>query len=143
MEVSFVMIKPGFLSYENEIVKRLNTVGKIVKRQKMRLNDEILKAHYSEHVGKPFYQGLCDYMKSGDVVGFMLEGEDGMVEKIRELVGSTKDPKPGTIRFDFGIGEVTRNVIHASDSPKSGKEECERMFNQAYKFNVNVTEQNI
>ena len=32
MEVSFVMIKPGFLNYEKEIVERLKTVGKIVKR---------------------------------------------------------------------------------------------------------------
>ena len=116
----------------------MNTIGKITKRQKMRLNDEILAAHYHEHIGKPFYEGLCNYMKSGEVVGFQVEGEEGLVEKIREAVGSTKNPEKGTIRHDFGIGEITRNVIHASDSPKSGQEECNRMFEQINQFGIEI-----
>ena len=127
-EISFVMIKPGFLDHEKEIVERLKKVGEITKRKQMRLSDELLAAHYAEHVGKPFYAGLCQYMKSGEVVGFQVEGEEGLIAKIRELVGATKNPAAGTIRHDFGIGEVTRNVIHASDSPKAGVTECERMF---------------
>ena len=127
-EISFVMIKPGFLQHEKQIVERLQKVGTITKRKQMRLSDKILAQHYAEHVGKPFYAGLCEYMKSGEVIGFQVEGEEGLVAKIREIVGSTKNPAEGTIRHDFGIGEVTRNVIHASDSPKAGIEECERMF---------------
>ena len=139
MEKTFVMIKPGFLQYENEIVERISRVGKITKRQKMRLNDKILEAHYHEHIGKPFYENLCSYMKSGEVVGFQVEGEEGLVEKIRKIVGSTKNPEKGTIRYDFGIGEITRNVIHASDSPQSGAEECERMFEKSKQFNIEIT----
>ena len=138
MEKSFVMIKPGFLEFEPQIVERLSKIGKITKRQKMKLNDEILAAHYHEHIGKPFYEGLCNYMKSGEVVGFQVEGEDGLVEKIREVVGSTKNPEKGTIRHDFGIGEITRNVIHASDSPKSGEEECNRLFEQINQFGIEI-----
>ena len=68
-------------------------------------------------------------MKSGEVVGFQVEGEEGLIGKIRELVGATKNPAPGTIRHDFGIGEITRNVVHASDSPTAGIKECNRIFN--------------
>lgn len=127
-EKSFIMIKPGFTKYEKEIVERLNQVGKVTKRKKMLLNDKILSAHYAEHVGKSFYENLCNYMKSGEVIGFQVEGETGLIGKIREMVGATKDPAVGTIRHDFGIGEVTRNVIHASDSKESGEAECARMF---------------
>ena len=41
-EVSFVMIKPGFLQHEKEIVERLEKVGTITKRKQMRLSDSLL-----------------------------------------------------------------------------------------------------
>ncbi len=137
-EISFVMIKPGFTQHEAQIVERLNNVGTITKRQKMLLNEEVLEAHYAEHVGKGFYRELVDYMKSGEVVGFQVEGEEGLVARIREIVGSTKNPDAGTIRADFGIGEITRNVIHASDSPTAGVAECTRMFDDAEKYNITI-----
>ena len=139
-EISYVMIKPGFLQHESEIVKRLETVGTITKRQKMLLNDSILAAHYAEHVGKGFYAELVNYMKSGEVIGYQVEGEEGLIGRIRTIVGSTKDPAEGTIRHDFGIGEITRNVIHASDSPAAGEAECERMFDKATEFGVQIIE---
>lgn len=139
-EISFVMIKPGFLEHEAEIVKRLETVGTITKRQKMQLNDAILEAHYAEHIGKSFYAELVKYMSSGAVVGFQVEGEEGLITRIREIVGATKNPAVGTIRHDFGIGEITRNVIHASDSPEAGRAECERMFDNAKSYYIEIIE---
>ena len=139
-EISYVMIKPGFLQHEDAIVERLNKVGTITKRQKMQLNDAILEAHYAEHVGKGFYADLVEYMKSGEVVGFQVEGEEGLIAKIREIVGATKNPAEGTIRYDFGVGEITRNVIHASDSPEAGKAECQRMFDDAKKYAITIIE---
>ena len=139
-EISYVMIKPGFLQHEDAIVERLNKVGTITKRQKMQLNDAILEAHYAEHVGKGFYAELVEYMKSGEVVGFQVEGEEGLIAKIREIVGATKNPAEGTIRYDFGVGEITRNVIHASDSPEAGKAECQRMFDDAKKYAITIIE---
>lgn len=129
-EISYVMIKPGFLQHEEAIVERIKKVGTITKRKQLRLTDKILAGHYEEHVGKNFYPNLCEYMKSGDVIGFQVEGEEGLVAKIREIVGATKNPADGTIRKDFGIGETTRNVIHASDSPEAGIKECARIFNR-------------
>lgn len=130
-EKCFVMIKPGFLKYESQIVERLSKLGKITKRFQMKLTDVILNKHYEEHIGKPFFAELVNYMKSGEVIGFQVEGEEGLVKKIRECVGATKNPNPGTIRYDFGIGDVTKNVIHASDSPENGIKECKRMFDYA------------
>lgn len=134
-EKCFVMIKPGFLNYENEIVERLNKIGTITKKFQIKLTDEILNKHYEEHIGKPFFAELVNYMKSDEVVGFEVEGEEGLVKNIRECVGATKNPAPGTIRHDFGIGDVTKNVIHASDSPENGIKECQRMFDYVEMLN--------
>lgn len=134
MERSYVMIKPGFLKYENQIIKRLNKIGaKVTHKKIIRLDDEILARHYAEHVGKDFYANLVDYMKSGEVLAMCVEREgDNLVSDIRAIVGSTKDPAPGTIRHDFGIGEVTRNVIHASDSPESALRELKIFFPELF-----------
>ena len=106
----------------------------------MLLNDNILSAHYAEHIGKSFYPELAGYMKSGEVIGYQVEGEEGLIARIREIVGATKNPAEGTIRYDFGVGEITRNVIHASDSPEAGKAECERMFDKAQEYNIEIIE---
>ena len=104
----------------------------------MLLNDEILADHYAEHVGKSFYEGLCSYMKSGPVVVYQMEGGEGFVKQLRKEVGETRNPAKGTIRHDFGIGDTTRNVIHASDSPENGVIECNRMFKDAHKYGVKI-----
>ena len=68
MERSYVMIKPGFLKYENQIIERLNKIGaKVTHKKIMRLDDEILARHYAEHVGKDFYANLVDYMKRNNL----------------------------------------------------------------------------
>ena len=92
-EISYVMIKPGFLQHESEIVKRLETVGTITKRQKMLLNDNILAAHYAEHVGKGFYAELVNYMKSGEVIGYQVEGEEGLKHIDEYADGNTERGK--------------------------------------------------
>ena len=126
-----IIIKPGFEKKEKEIVARLSKYGKITKRQVMLLNDAILADHYAEHVGKEFYENLCQYMKSGPVVVFQLEGGEGCVKQVRKETGATRNP-------DFGIGDTTRNVIHASDSPEAGIIECNRMFRDAKKYGVKI-----
>jgi len=133
-----IIIKPGFEKNEKEIVARLSKYGKITKRQVMLLNDAILADHYAEHVGKEFYENLCQYMKSGPVVVFQLEGGEGCVKQVRKETGATRNPEVGTIRHDFGIGDTTRNVIHASDSPEAGIIECNRMFRDAKKYGVKI-----
>ncbi len=130
MERTYVMIKPGFLQHEAEIIKRIEGIGATVAHKKiMQLDDEILNRHYAEHIGKGFFAELVNYMKSGEVLAMYVEREgENLVQDIRTIVGSTKDPAPGTIRHDFGIGEITRNVIHSSDSVESANRELGIFF---------------
>lgn len=127
MEQSYIMIKPGFLHLESEIVKRINNIGgKIIKRKQFMLNSEVLKEHYSHLLELPFYPNIEKYMLSGEVVGMVVEGED-IINKIREILGPTKNAPKGTIRGDYATG-VTENVLHASDGPETAKAEIIRFF---------------
>ena len=64
---------------------------------------ELLAEHYAEHVGKPFYEPLVDFMSSGPVVAVVAEG-NRVIEGFRSLAGATEPTAaaPGTIRGDLG-----------------------------------------
>lgn len=125
-----MMIKPGFLQYENQIEERINEIGaKVVKKKIMKLSEEMVVNHYAEHLHQPFFPEIKEYIQSGEVLAMCVEREgENLVSDIRKIVGATKNPDEGTIRFDFGIGEVTRNVIHASDSNESAIRELNIFF---------------
>ena len=82
---------------------------------------------YQEHKGKPFFDGLIEFMSSGHVVALILEKEDA-VPDFRTLIGATDPGKaePGTIRKLYGKS-VQENAIHASDSDENALRE-ERFF---------------
>ena len=94
--------------------------------------EEILAAHYAEHVDKPFYPGVVEYMTSGNVVAAVAEGQR-VVEGVRSLMGPT-DPTtaaPGTIRGDLGRDWGTHailNLVHGSDSDESAAREIAIWF---------------
>lgn len=104
------------------------------------LDEVMLQAHYSEHIEKPFYTDLEKFMKSSPVVVMAWEGFE-CVESVRILVGATNPRKAdaGTIRGDFAIGEG-RNLVHASDSPASGKAEVSRFFETDELFSYDKSE---
>jgi nucleoside-diphosphate kinase len=95
--------------------------------KKLTPSKELLAEHYAEHVGKPFYEPLVEFMASGDVVAPRVEG-NRVIEGFRVLAGAT-DPTialPGTIRGDLGRdwGEkVQKNLVHGSDSVESAQRE--------------------
>jgi nucleoside-diphosphate kinase len=92
------------------------------------LDDATLEKHYGEHIGKPFYQPLVEFMASGPVVSLIVEGES-VIEGVRALAGKTNplEAGPGTIRGDFAT--ITReNLIHASDSEESAEREIALFF---------------
>jgi nucleoside-diphosphate kinase len=92
------------------------------------LNRSTLEQHYAEHVGKPFYEPLVEFMESGPSVVLVVEGER-VIEGVRALAGPT-DPiaaAPGSIRGDFGT-IVRENLIHASDSEESAERELKIFF---------------
>ena len=92
------------------------------------LDHETLEEHYVEHKGKPFFEGMVDFMASGPVVILQVEGREAQ-KVMRTLIGTT-DPagaEPGTIRGDLGI-EFSENLIHGSDSPESAEREIGIFF---------------
>lgn len=143
MERTLIIAKPDAVQRGliGEIVKRLEQKGlKLIGMKMMSLDEAILQAHYSEHIEKPFYADLEQYMKSSPVVVMAWEGFE-CVESIRILVGATNPRKAdaGTIRGDYAIGEG-RNLVHASDSTASGKAEVQRFFSDDELFNYDKSE---
>ncbi len=131
IERTFTMLKPGVLARRltGEIVGRIERKGfDIIAARLMRIPRALAEAHYGEHRGKPFYEGLVDYITSGPVVAMVLEG-DGAIGLLRALCGSTKaeEAAPGTIRGDYAM-HTGLNVIHASDSAASAAREIALFF---------------
>ena len=83
---------------------------------------------YEPHVGKPFYDGLVQYMSSGPIVALCVQGHDA-IDQVRTLMGATNPSKaaPGTIRGDWGQ-RMDFNCVHGSDSPESAQREIPIFF---------------
>ncbi|HWL42650.1 MAG TPA: nucleoside-diphosphate kinase [Ilumatobacter sp.] len=83
-----------------------------------------LAEHYAEHVGKPFYGELVEFMSRGPLVALVVQGPENTWEVVRTMVGATNPAKaaPGTIRGDLGI-LFTENLVHGSDSLESAERE--------------------
>ena len=147
LEKSYVMVKPEFANHENvvEIIKNQlveNAGLTLLKAGYIRYTNEDAKKHYAEHVGKDFYPNLEEYITSDKVYGMVVEGENA-IAKIRALVGATKNPAEGTIRYEIpkllGLElRVTQNVVHASDSIDSAEREIaifENILSKTNKIN--------
>lgn len=132
---SLVLVKPDGVerSLTGEILRRIEAKGyRIVSLELRTADDELLAQHYAEHVGKPFYAPLVEFMGSGPLVALVVEGVR-VIEGIRSLIGAT-DPTsaaPGSIRGDLardaGLA-VQQNLVHASDSPESADREIALWF---------------
>jgi nucleoside-diphosphate kinase len=132
---TLVLIKPDGVTRNltGEILARVERKGyRIVALDQRRVDAELLGRHYAEHVGKPFYQALVDFMSSGPVVAAVVEGHQ-VIKGFRALAGAT-DPTaalPGTIRGDYGRDwglAVQQNLVHGSDSPESAEREIGLWF---------------
>lgn len=128
---TYCMIKPDAVSrgLVGRIVSRFEDVGLTIERLELGMvSPEQAASNYAEHVGKPFYEGLVEYITSGPVVKMVLSGPDA-VPVVRKMMGVTdpKDAAPGTIRGDFGL-TLDANVVHGSDSPESAEREIAIFF---------------
>ncbi|SHK77352.1 nucleoside-diphosphate kinase [Streptomyces yunnanensis] len=129
---TLVLLKPDAVKRGliGEIIRRIERKANwtITALELRTLDRGVLEQHYAEHVGKPFYEPLVDFMSSGPVVSLVVEGEQ-VIEGVRALAGPT-DPiaaPSGSIRGDFGT--ITReNLIHASDSEESAEREIKIFF---------------
>ncbi|NUQ33503.1 MAG: nucleoside-diphosphate kinase [Planctomycetaceae bacterium] len=131
MERTFIILKPDAVQrgLSGEIIGRFERKGlKIVGLKLMSVQRELAECHYAEHKGKPFYNGLVDFITKSPVVCAALEGPYA-VASARKLMGKTfgNEAEPGTIRGDYGSSRGM-NLIHGSDSPESAKRELEMWF---------------
>ncbi|MBP9115220.1 MAG: nucleoside-diphosphate kinase [Acidimicrobiia bacterium] len=128
---TFLILKPDAVKRKltGEIITRIERKNLSITKMEMRVLDhETLEEHYVEHKGKPFFEGMVDFMASGPVVILQVEGREAQ-KVMRTLIGTT-DPagaEPGTIRGDLGI-EFSENLIHGSDSPESAEREIGIFF---------------
>ncbi|GIF78341.1 nucleoside diphosphate kinase [Asanoa siamensis] len=131
VERTLVLIKPDAVrrGLVGEILSRFErkglTIDVLVKRE---MDAELADAHYAEHVEKPFYPPLKEFMTGGPLVALILSG-DSVIDVVRTLVGATDARKAaaGTIRGDLANSN-RENLVHASDSPDSAKREINLWF---------------
>ena len=135
IERTLVLIKPDGVARNltGSILGRIEAKGyTLAELKKVHASRELLEQHYEEHVGKPFYEPLVEFMLSGPVVAAIFEGHR-VIEGFRSLAGTT-DPTtaaPGTIRGDFGRDwglAVQQNLVHGSDSVESAGREIKIWF---------------
>jgi nucleoside-diphosphate kinase len=128
---SLVLIKPDAVrrGLVGEILGRFERKGLVIEALVLRTMDaELADQHYAEHVDKPFYPPLKEFMTSGPLAALVLSGDDA-IEVIRTMIGATDGRKAaaGTIRGDLSLSN-RENLVHASDSPESAKRELALWF---------------
>jgi nucleoside-diphosphate kinase len=132
MDRTLVICKPDTVErgLVGEVVGRLERKGLgLVAAELRTLDTDTLARHYEEHVGKPFYDGLVEFMSRGPVVVAVVEGPENTWKVVRQMMGATNplDAAPGTIRGDLGT-LFTENLIHGSDSLESAQREIAIFF---------------
>lgn len=133
LEREFIMIKPDGIQrgLVGKVIQRIENVGfKIIGMKMINVTMKQAQEHYAIHKGKPFYDGLLDYITSGPVIAMVVEGKDA-VKITRKIVGATNpvEAEPGSIRGDYAL-EIGRNIIHAADSPENAIIEYKIYFNE-------------
>ncbi len=131
IERTFSIVKPDVLrrNLTGAVIDRLEKGGlRIVAQKRLRMTKEMAEGFYAVHRGKPFFDGLVEYMTSGPVVVQVLEGENAIARN-REIMGATNPEKAeaGTIRKDFAVS-MTENSVHGSDAPETAAQEISYFF---------------
>ena len=133
MERTLVILKPDAVQRAliGPILTRLERRGlRFAALKLMQITPELASRHYAVHKGKPFYDGVIDFITSGPVVVAVVEGNDA-IEIVRSTMGATNpaQAEPGTIRADFGL-EIGRNLVHGSDGPDTAAYEIPLFFTE-------------
>ncbi len=131
MEKTFVMFKPDCLErgLVGRILTRFEEKGlRLVAMKMLKITPAMAKQHYAEHVSKPFYPGLEEFITASPVVACVFEGPE-VIRVVREMLGATSGLKAaaGTIRGDYSSSRQM-NLVHASDSPESAAREVAIYF---------------
>jgi len=134
LERTLFIIKPDATERNlvGKILAHVEEKGyRIAEARFARLTREQCQEFYAEHLGKPFFNDLVDFMTSGQVMLCCLERENA-VAYLREVIGAT-DPAQaadGTIRKLYAKSKAY-NSVHASDSSASAEREVKLFFGVA------------
>ncbi len=130
-EQTLVLIKPDAMQRRlaGEILSRFEGRGLTVRGAKLvQVDRDLAEQHYAEHVDKPFFGELVEFITSSPTLALVLEGE-GAIKVVRTTMGATNpvDAGPGTIRGDLALA-MPDNLVHGSDSPESAEREIGLWF---------------
>ena len=130
-ERTLIIVKPDGVQRKliGTIVSRIENKGlNLIAMKMLNVTAELSKQHYAEHVEKPFYSDLEEFITSAPVVAMIVEGPEA-VSVMRTLIGATngRAAAPGTIRGDYGSSRQM-NMIHGSDSVESAAREINIYF---------------
>lgn len=134
VERTLSIVKPDAVARNliGKIYDRFESNGLCIAAARMKhLSRAEAEGFYAVHRGKPFFDGLIEFMTSGPVMIQVLEGENAVLRN-RELMGAT-DPKKaalGTLRADFA-SSIEANAVHGSDSPENAAIEIAWFFPQS------------
>lgn len=131
MDRTLILVKPDAFARNltGEILARFEGKGlRIAALKKMQMDRALAEQHYAEHLEKPFFGELADFITSGPLVAMVLEGHEA-VAAARQIIGATNplESAPGSIRGDFAL-ETGKNMVHGSDSNESAQREAKLFF---------------
>jgi nucleoside-diphosphate kinase len=132
-KLTFAIIKPDAVAAgkTGKIIGRIISGGFRIRAMKLiHQTRRQAEGFYEVHRGKPFYEGLTEFMSGGPCVVMTLEKE-GAVKAWRDLMGATDPAKAdeGTIRKEFG-SSVGENATHGSDSDENAAIEIAYFFSK-------------
>jgi nucleoside-diphosphate kinase len=131
MDRTLILVKPDAFArgLSGEIIARFERKGlRIAALEQRTLTRELAEQHYAEHVERPFFGELVDFITSGPLVAMVLEGHEA-VKAARQVIGATNplEAETGSIRGDFAL-KVGENMVHGSDSNESAAREAGLFF---------------
>lgn len=131
MEKTLVLIKPD--AVERNLIGKILMLYeenklKITRLEMIHANKSFAEEHYVEHIGRPYYDKLIQYITRSPLVALVLEGEDA-ISRVRQINGTTNplEAEKGTIRQLYGI-DKSYNTVHASDSILNAEREINIWF---------------
>lgn len=125
---AFIIIKPGFLDYADEIFKYCADKGFIMHdhTNPMRLTDAQIHKLYRCHSKEDWYDDLCNYMGSGDIIAAEYVFDHDKYPNTNSIA-LMKEIKQH-FRDKYGKSEM-KNCMHSSDSLENVQKEGRIIFN--------------
>jgi nucleoside-diphosphate kinase len=122
LQRTFSIVKPDAVRKNSTgaILAEIDKAGfRIVAIKKAFITKQEAEGFYAVHRGKPFFDGLTDFMSSGPLVLLVLEKENAIAD-LRKLMGATNpaNAEEGTLRRKFAAS-IQENAIHGSDGEET------------------------